>query len=232
VFSYNTQANHRRYCPLPLSLALVAESGDVLLRVLDEAPEDTEAVHPDEEEGSNRAVAEYHRGEARAPDGGGQPSRTPWRILVTPEAGRDLEQRAQEINSVDTRIRTQHPDLYDRISHTIGTSVEPDANRYYFDRLRQLIERPESFRPQRLSRFPRYDVIILHRCRAHQDQWIVGPGRSRVMVDRRAGAVILLKALRGAAYRPTLIRKLLNIRFLPMFIKQLRAARRSVRPLK
>ncbi len=197
------------------------DSADLLLQVLDEAPADREVPLPREEEGSKHAVAEYQRGEGREPAWGRQARPSGWRIVVTPEASRDLE-RQTDLDSVD-------PAAIDRLSRKMGTPFRPDATRYYLDQLRRLIERPERFRPQRLSRFPRYDVILLRRCAAHPDQWIFGSGRLRIMVDRSARTIVLLKVLHVAAQRRNVLRKLYDLRFLPMSIRAIREIRRAQR---
>jgi hypothetical protein len=206
----------------------MSDSGDILLQVLDEAPDDGGTPHPGEEEASALAVAEYGRGEAREADVGGQPSATMWRILVTPEARRDLGQREREIRTLEEAIRAKDPNLMDRVMARARGRL--DVLRYELDGLRRLIEMPEGFRPQQLSHFPRYDVILLRRCPAHPDQWLVGAGRSRIMVDRDARAIVLLKVLPGTADRPNKLRKLLDLfRFLPMNIRLIRTVRRARR---
>lgn len=82
---------------------------DLLLEVLDEAPEDQEMPTLPEEEGANQAVVEYRRGDAWMPDGNVQPTATAWRILVTPEAGHDLELREADLRSMERAIRTSGP---------------------------------------------------------------------------------------------------------------------------
>jgi hypothetical protein len=200
---------------------------DLLLEVLDEAPDDQEMPTLPEEEGANQAVVEYQRGDAWMPDGNVQPTVTAWRILVTPEAGRDLELREADLRSVETAIRTRDPKLSDRIARATRASARRDAAQSEVERLRGLISRPDRFRPVRLSHFPRYDVIPLRRCPAHRDQWILGPGRSRILVDRGAHTIVLLKVLRGTAGRRNVFRKLLDLRFLPAFMRLLWTIRRT-----
>jgi hypothetical protein len=207
----------------------VLDSSELLLQVLDEAPDDLDTPRPGEEAASALAVAEYGRGEATQADVGGQPSATAWRILITPEAGRDLEQREREIRTLEEVIRTRDPNLMDRMTARAPAGL--DIGRYVLNGLRRLIDRPERFRPQRLSHFPRYDVILLRRCPAHPDQWLVGAGgRSRIMVDRDARTIVLLKVLPGTADRRNKPRKLLDLfRFLPMNIRLIRTIRRARR---
>jgi hypothetical protein len=206
----------------------VLDSSELLLQVLDEAPDDLDTPRPGEEAASALAVAEYGRGEATQADVGGQPSATAWRILITPEAGRDLEQREREIRTLEEAIRAKDPNLMDRVMARAPGRL--DVRRYELNGLRRLIDRPERFRPQRLSHFPRYDVILLRRCPAHPDQWLVGAGRSRIMVDRDARAIVLLKVLPGTADRRNKPRKLLDLfRFLPMNIRLIRTIRRALR---
>ena len=204
------------------------DSSELLLQVLDEAPDDLDTPRPGEEAASALAVAEYGRGEARQADVRGQPSAPAWRILITPEAGRDLEQREREIRTLEEAIRAKDPNLMDRVMARAPGRL--DVRRYELNGLRRLIDRPERFRPQRLSHFPRYDVILLRRCPAHPDQWLVGAGRSRIMVDRDARAIVLLKVLPGTADRRNKPRKLLDLfRFLPMNIRLIRTIRRALR---
>jgi hypothetical protein len=205
------------------------EVHDPLLEVLDEAPEDEEVPTAREEQGANQAVAEYRRGDAREPDAVVQPGPHGWRILVTPEARRDLEQRDIDIRSVEAAIRARDPKLSHRISRATKASARPDATRSEIERIHRLIDDPERFRPLRLSRFPRYTVTLLRRCPAHPDQWIVGPGRSRIMVDRDAHTIVLLKVLRGTAARRSLLRRLLDLRLLPAFIRLIWTIRRTPR---
>ena len=204
------------------------DSSELLLQVLDEAPDDLDTPRPGEEAASALAVAEYGRGEARQADVRGQPSTPAWCILITPEAGRDLEQREREVRVLEEVIRTRDPNLMDRV--TARAPARLDLRRNELNELRRLIDRPERFRPQPLSHFPRYDVILLRRCPAHPDQWLVGAGRSRIMVDRDARAIVLLKVLPGTADRRNKPRKLLDLfRFLPMNIRLIRTIRRARR---
>jgi hypothetical protein len=206
----------------------VSDSSDLLLQVLDGAPDDGDTPHPGEEAASALAVAEYGRGEATQAGVGGQPSATAWRILITPEAGRDLEQREREIRTLEEVIRTRDPNLMDRV--TARAPARLDIGRYELNGLRRLIDRPERFRPQRLSHFPRYDVALLRRCPAHSDQWLIGAGRSRIMVDRDARTIVLLKVLPETAKRRNILRNLLDLfRFLPMNIRLIRTIRRARR---
>ena len=206
----------------------MSDSSELLLQVLDEAPDDRGMPRPGEEAASALAVAEYGRGEARQADVRGQPSAPAWRILITPEAGRDLEQREREVRVLEEVIRTRDPNLMDRVTARAPAGL--DLGRYELNELRRLIDRPERFRPQRLSHFPRYDVILLRRCPAHPDQWLVGAGRSRIMVDRDARTIVLLKVLPGTADSRNKRRKLLDlIRFLPMNIRLIRTIRRARR---
>jgi hypothetical protein len=200
---------------------------DLLLEVLDEAPDDEEKPTLPEEEGANQAVVEYRRGEAWMPDENVQPTVTAWRILVTPEAGRDLELREADLRSMERAIRTKDPNLSDRMSRATGASARQDPAQSEIERLRGLISRPDRFRPVRLSRFPRYVVIPLRRCPAHPDQWILGPGRSRILVDRGAHTIVLLKVLRGTTGRRNVLRKLLDLRFLPAFMRLIWSIRRT-----
>jgi hypothetical protein len=200
---------------------------DLLLEVLDDAPDDHEVPTLPEEEGANQAVAEYRRGDAWMPAGDVQPTGTAWRILVTPEAGHDLELRETNLRSMERAIRTRDPKLSDRIARATGTSVRRDAARSEVERLRRLIIRPERFRAVRLSRSPRYDAISLRRCPAHPDQWILGPGRSRVLVDRDAKTIVLLKVLSATAERRNMLGKLLDLRFFPAFLRLAWTVRRT-----
>lgn len=212
------------------TVAVMPETHDPLLEVLDEAPEDQEVPTAREEQGVNQAVAEYRRGDAREPEAEVHAGPHGWRILVTPEARHDLEQRDRDIQSIETAIRARDPKLSHRIISLATTaSARPDATRFEIERLHRLIDDPERFRPLRLWRFPPYTVTLLRRCRAHPDQWIVGPGRSRIMVDRDAHTIVLLKVLRGTAARRSLLRRLLDLRLLPAFIRLIWTIRRTPR---
>jgi hypothetical protein len=117
------------------TVAVMPEVHDPLLEVLDEAPEDEEVPTAREEQGANQAVAEYRRGDARESEAVVQPGPHGWRILVTPEARHDLEQRDRDIQSIETAIRAKDP-----------VNIRQSPQRMYMKRIRLSAVAPRSRR--------------------------------------------------------------------------------------
>jgi hypothetical protein len=85
-------------------------------------------------------------------------------------------------------------------------ATDADAAIYIVKQLHQLVHRPDLYRPRRLSLWPRFDYHPLRRVRGRLDQWVLGPGRFRFLVDSRQRRLVLLTVRSSIPIRPPLPR--------------------------
>jgi hypothetical protein len=84
--------------------------------------------------------------------------------------------------------------------------TDADAATYIVKQLHQLVDSPDLYRLRRLSRWPRSDYHPVRKVRGRLDQWILGPGRFRFLVDRRQRRLVLLTVRSSIPIRPPLPR--------------------------